>query len=177
MIDIKALDKTKTHLGYEIGTGIISKLIQDVCSRDKSVKIPKREIASHCFGLAYNGNWYVYEAHLKHKGCKKFLLSEWLKSQDNSKLHAFPYGLNISSLEFYSNPAFNPGYSCAAITGLAIESISDKDFWNNNPGFTCSEYMANCSTGFDICYKYSLNTFRIKPVHFQLLERETNDKN
>lgn len=169
MIDIEKLNKKKTYLGYTYGDSSISKSIQ-YCSKDDT-DIPQDEIASHVFGLVFKkGGWYVYESHLVWNGVKKLLYTNWIKDYTRDKIFCFPRTLNISVLEFYANPLFNPGYSKASIFGLALEALSDKLFWNDSPGMVCSEFIARADKGFKICYKYKLKTHQIKPIHWQMLD-------
>ncbi len=167
MIQIETLDKNKTYVGYQIGKALISKLIQKLSK--KATKLPVNQIASHVFALVYIKNeWYVFEAHAQWKGCKKLKYKDWLKDYKPNGIFCAERPLYIDALEFYANPHFNPGYSFAQITGLALEEISEINFWNDNPGMVCSEYLAIADIGFKIAYKYKLKCNRIKPVHWQM---------
>lgn len=166
MIDINSLDKNKTYAGFEIGQGLISGLIQKL-SKKESI-LPKHKIATHVFALVFENNIpYVYESHFKWNGCKKMSYQDWIRGYKPESIFVCPIELNRDSLLYYTN--FNPGYSVAAISGLALEEITEKHFWNNNPGVTCSEYIASCTSDYNVCYSNNLPTYRIKPVHFQNL--------
>lgn len=166
MIDINVLDKNKTYVGFSIGDSFISRLIQNFSK--KETRIRQDKIATHIFAIVFeNGKPVVYESHLNQNGCKKIPYLDWVKDYKTENIFAFPYELNRDALLYYTN--FNPGYSFAEIGGLALEEITEKHFWNNNPGVTCSEYIASCTQDFDICYRYNLPTFRVKPVHWQNL--------
>lgn len=166
MINIEELDTQKTYVGYQVGTGFVAGLIQKLSK--KETKIPTKKIASHIFSLVYLDNdWYVFEAHLKWKGCKKILFSEWIKKEIPEQNFVAERVLDVGVLEYYANSLFNPGYSVAQITEDALKEITSKDFWNDSPGMVCSEYIANADKDFKISYDYELKFSRIKPVHWQ----------
>jgi len=149
MIQLELLDKNKTYAGYQIGAGIISKLIQKLSK--KATKLTVNKIATHAFALVcQNDEWFVFEAHVKWKGCKKLTYKEWLKVVDENTIFCAERPLYVGALEFYANPLFNPGYSVAEITGLALEEITSESFWNDNPGMVCSEYIAIADNGYKI---------------------------
>ena len=176
MIDLTKLNPALTYQGYNIGKGTISSTIQ-YCSRKEAeqYKIPTNKIATHSFGLFFeNGEWFVAESHLSWNGCKLLTYDKWIKDYDPESIFCFPYELNVDTLKFYCHPEYNPGYSIAEITGLALEDIFDRHFWNNNPGFTCSEFQAIASKCFQISYKIKLPVFRTKPVHYQVYQLVNN---
>lgn len=167
MIDIESLDKNKTYVGYSVGTSQASKFIQVLSAQETD--IPADEIASHIFSLVYqNEEWFVFESHLKYDGCTKIPYKEWVKDYSPETIFCAERPLNVKTLEFYANPLFNPGYSAAGLAGLILEQISEKEFWNDNPGMICSEYIANADMHFKICYDYNQKPNRIKPLYWQL---------
>lgn len=167
MIDLENLDKNKTYVGYSAGTSQASRFIQYLSA--KETDIPAEEIASHIFSLVYqNDEWLVFESHMKYDGCTKLPFSDWVKDYDADTIFCAERPLDVEVLEFYANPTFNPGYSAAGLTGLIIERITESEFWNDNPGMICSEYIAHADKNFQICYKYNQKPNRIKPVYWQM---------
>lgn len=167
MIDLEILDKGKTYVGYSVGTSQASKFIQKLSARETD--IPEEQIASHIFSLVYQKDqWYVFESHLKYDGCTKLPYSDWVKDYDPECIFCGERLLNVKTLEFYANPTFNPGYSAAGLAGLIFEQIAEAEFWNDNPGMICSEYIANADMNFKICYDYNQKANRIKPVYWQM---------
>lgn len=167
MIILENLDKNKTYVGYSVGTSFPSQMVQKLskCETD----IPEEEIASHIFSLVCeNDEWFVFESHLKWDGCSKIPYSEWAKDYNPEKIFCGERPLNIKALEFYANPAFNPGYSAAGLAGLVVEQITESEFWNDNPGMICSEYIAHADVDFKICYAYNQKPNRIKPIYWQM---------
>ena len=167
MIDIESLDKNKTYVGYCVGKSQPSRFIQVLS--EKETNLPVDEIASHIFSLVYqNDEWFVFESHLKYNGCTKLPYKDWVKDYDPETIYCGERPLNVKALEFYANPLFNPGYSAAGLAGLILEQITEAEFWNDNPGMICSEYIANADMNFKICYDYNQKPNRIKPVYWQM---------
>lgn len=167
MINLENLDKNKTYVGWNIGTGFISQAIQNMSK--KETLLPLNQIATHIFAIVFqHDEWQVFESHLQWKGCRKLFYSTWVKDYTSDSIFVAERELNIDSLEFYANPLFNPGYSCANIGSLAIEEINSKMIFNDSPGMVCSEYIANCDNDFAISYKLSKKCYMIKPIHWQL---------
>lgn len=167
MIELESLDKFKTYVGYCVGTSQPSKFIQRLSARETD--IPEDQIASHIFSLVYQDDqWYVFESHLKYDGCTKLPFSDWVVDYEPETIFCGERPLNVKALEFYANPLFNPGYSAAGLAGLIFEQITEAEFWNDNPGMICSEYIANADINFKICYDYNQKPNRIKPVYWQM---------
>lgn len=167
MIELEFLDKSKTYVGYCVGTSQASRFIQHLSQQETD--LPVDEIASHIFSLVYQNNeWFVFESHLKYNGCTRVPYKDWVKDYDQENIFCAPRELNIAALEFYANPLFNPGYSAAGLAGLILEHITETEFWNDNPGMICSEYIANADKDFKICYDYNQKPNRIKPVYWQM---------
>lgn len=165
MINIETLDKTKTYVAWQIGTGFVARLIQKLSQ--KQTKLACEQIASHVLAIVFLDDWYVFESHMKWQGCKKLRFSDWLKEENPENFFVKERPLNVDTLEFYADPMFNPGYSLAEIKDFAIEELTPLDFWNDKPGMVCSEYIANADDGFGISYKTKLKCNKIKPVHWQ----------
>lgn len=167
MIELEKLDKSKTYVGYSVGTSQASRFIQMLSARETD--IPEDQIASHIFSLVYQDDeWHVFESHLKYDGCARLPYCEWVKDYDLDGIYCGERPLNVTALEFYANPAFNPGYSAAGLAGLIFEQITEAEFWNDNPGMICSEYIANADMNFQICYDYKQKPNRIKPLYWQM---------
>jgi len=167
VIKLELLDKSKTYVGYSVGTSFTSKMVQELSKSETD--IPVEQIASHIFSLVHMDNqWYVFESHLKWDGCRKLTFEEWIKDYNPENVFCGERPLNIKALEFYANPLFNPGYSAAGLAGLVLEQVTESEFWNDNPGMICSEYIANADIHFEICYSYNQKPNRIRPVYWQM---------
>lgn len=176
MIKLKNLDKTKTYCVYQIGTGVISKKIQEKSLKDAKLlhfDIDLELIATHISMLVFRENdWYIYESHAKTNGVHRELFSSWMIREKPEQVFCFQYDVNICILDYYVK--FNPGYSLLDIARLAIDDIAEKDLFNDNPGLICSEYFAvgTIPTQCNICYVYNKPKHLIKPIHAQMLDKE-----
>lgn len=164
MIDLTKLKPSNTYIGWQIGDGFISALIQRLSKKESGLTI--NQIASHTFMLIYEDGWQVVEAHAKWKGVKKLPFDLWLKDYDPAKIFCAECQLDLDSVQYYLD--FNPGYSIAQIAKDALNEMTDKHFWNDSPGVVCSELFAKCENGYKTCYQYNLATYLIKPVHVQM---------
>lgn len=176
MIEFTNLDKTKTYCVYQIGTGTISRKIQEKSIKDAKLlnfDIDIEHIATHIAVLVFgDSSWYIYESHAKTNGVHKELFSSWIQREKPERVFCFPYELDLLTLEYYVK--FNPGYSLLDIARLAIDDIAEKDLFNDNPGIICSEYFAigTIPTKSNICYVYNKPKHLIKPIHAQMLDKE-----
>lgn len=164
MIDLNLLEPSKTYVGWQIGYGFFSSLIQKLSK--KETDLPKQQIASHVFMMLWDGDWYVVEAHEKWGGVKKLLYSDWIKDYKSDRVFCAECPLDLDSVQYYVD--FNPGYSLAQIAKDAINAVTEKHLWNDSPGVVCSELFAKCENNYKCCYNYNLATYLIKPVHVQM---------
>lgn len=163
MIDISKLNKNKTYVGWQVGSGFISQLIQKLSKDD--TKLPQDKIASHIFILVYIAGWQVVEAHAKFGGVHLSNFNTWLKDYDPNNIYCAPCDIDTDRVLYYIK--FNPGYSIAQICKDALKELTPKKIWNDCPGVVCSELFANCEKGLKTCYLNNLPTYFIKPVHIQ----------
>jgi len=179
MINLELLDKEKTYCIYEIGTGIISRLIQKVSLPDNIKEIPTNRIATHVAVLLFNKEWVVYESHAKTSGVHKEPYLSWINEVAIENIFCFPFYANKQILEYYVD--FNPGYSLADITRFSftdlIKKIRPEHIFNDNPGVVCSEYIAKCNIdryGKVGCIVniFDLPAYEVMPIHFQMLDNE-----
>lgn len=184
MIDLNLLDKEKTYCIYEIGTGIVARLIQKVSMSDNSQEIPTNRTATHVAILLFDNEWMVYESHAKTNGIHKEPFYSWINEVYPENIFCFPFYANKQMLEYYVN--FNPGYSLADITRFSftdlVKKIKPEHIFNDNPGIVCSEYIAKCNIdkyGEPDCVVniFNLPAYQIKPIHFQMLDKENQYAN
>lgn len=165
MIDLNTLNINKTYVGWQIGQGFVSRLIQKLSK--KETDLPKEQIATHIFMMIYeNDNWYVVESHLKWHGVKKLLFTDWLSDYKEENIFCAECVLDINNLLYYID--FNPGYSVAQITKDAANEITSQKLWNDSPGVVCSELFALCENNHQTCRDYKIPSYLIKPVHVQM---------
>ncbi len=164
MIDINTLNSGKTYVGWQIGDGLVSKLIQRLSRTESGLKV--RDIATHTFMLFYeNDQWVVVESHAKSRGVKKISFDSWLKDYKLDKVFCVEWDIDLNRVQYYVD--FNPGYSIAQITKDAVNELTNKTLWNDSPGVVCSELVALCMKNYDVCYHYNLASYHIKPAHIQ----------
>jgi len=157
-IDINKLDKTKTYVGLEIGTGTISKIIQNL-EHTVYKNIPCDKLPSHALVLRYvNKQWMVWECHLKHSGIKQFPLSEYDVST-LANLLIYEYPLNLDTMDYWLNN--NPGYSCVNLLEIASERLVGLTL-PDTKGWVCSQAVAACN--FNICLDMKLEFSNITPA-------------
>ena len=163
IIDTNTLDISKTYVVLEIGTGIVAGIIQGL--QHKIYKnIEPSKLASHALAVLNDGkDWYVYECHAQWKGTKKYLVSEYNKTNKNN-LIVFPFELDINRLEYYIK--FNPSYSVMQLAKDTEERLIGIKIPNSS-GMVCSEYVMACAKSFDLCYKLKQPYMFITPADLQ----------
>lgn len=169
MIDLQILNVNKTYVGWQIGQGAISKLIQKF-SQNEAKKYNLKNVATHIFMLIYNKTtqeWEVIESHAKTRGVHKDTFEHWLKDYDINYIFCAECEFDLTRVQYYLD--FNPGYSLTQIAKDAIEEIADKDLWNDSAGVVCSELFAICEKNFKTCYAFKQPTYQIKPVMVQAI--------
>lgn len=185
MINLDVLDKNKTYCIYEVGTGMVSTLIQKVSLKDNLKSIPTNRIATHIAVLIFckdSNDWTVFESHAKTDGVHKESFESWIAGEVVAKnVFCYPFYFNKNMLEYYVE--YNPGYSLADIARFYYDnmvSAKPETIFNDNPGVVCSEYAAKCNID-KYCGQqesscisdiYSIPAFQIKPIHFQMLDPE-----
>lgn len=147
-INFDKLNKDKTYVCLEYGTGKISKLIQrftkEYCPNAK-------EVPSHVFTLVYDKRlctWLVYESHASankvagiKSGTRKYLQVLLENYFPDVVLHTDCYqvDININSLE----KDLNKPYGLGDISRLMRAAILNRNGKQSDfPGLICSEYIA-----------------------------------
>lgn len=168
MIDIKKLDKRKTYIGIQVGCGAVARVIQRKSVELTNCDVPKNDIASHVFAMAFrNGQWLVYESHMKTRGVARFKFEDWAKNEQLERNFVFEHPLDIFILEFYTR--FNPGYSMGAIGKIAFSHLSDAQDDKDSAGMICSEYITMAIPKLKPCMLFDLPPWEILPLHLQLM--------
>ena len=161
------LDKKKTYIGLQYGTGLISKQIIKLTKpfAPKSKKIP-----SHVLGLKYRyGSWWIFESHAKGdkklgipegvRRCKKVL---WDKIEPVNNFAFYEMKLNIPQLEEYIGQQYGVGDIESLMKACLLKSNGKQ---KNREGMICSEYMALCNK--EVCKYFDLPAHCITPAHYQ----------
>lgn len=167
------LDKEKTYIGYQIGQGAIARAIQIKSKMLVDCEIDTQKVASHAFALIFqNGDWHIYESHLKSHGVHEELFSDWIEEEKPENNFVFEYPLNIKTLELYAK--FKYPYSLGAIGKIAT-SIHGQNYdkGKDDPtGLICSEYIALAMDNHKPCFKFNIPPYRTIPLHIQLLDNQ-----
>lgn len=168
MIKIDELDKSKTYIGYQVGFGFVARAIQHKSAKLTNSNMPENKIASHVFAMAFkDGQWFVYESHLRSDGVAKFTFKDWARRELLDRNFVFEYPLDTFILEFYTK--FNPGYSIRAIGKIALDSFSDMQKDKDSSGMICSEYITMAIPRLKPCTMFNLPPWEILPIHLQLM--------
>ena len=163
------LDKTKTYVGLQVGTSLISKKIQKY---SKVYCLDADFCPSHVIALVHKNNkWFIYESThtakpelglnsgARHYDCEKFL-----KIEDNKldQYHFYQIDLDINVLD----ELLGEKYAMASIKDLMLSAI----FKNNGKqvdrvGVICSEYVAMSYP--PISKYFDLPNWCITPAHWK----------
>lgn len=177
MIDFTILDKKKTYIGLEYGTGFIAKQIIKFSKiyAPKSGKIP-----SHVFALVHRyGHWWIYESHADRvakynvpAGVRKIKANIWLEIENKhlDRFKAKELKLNRKELEIHLGEKYGMGdIRSLCMAGLRKNNGKQSD----HEGLICSEYIALAHP--QIQAYYNLPAWCITPAHWQnYLEEVTN---
>ena len=159
---INKLDTTKTYVALEIGYSSVAKIIQALEHKVYG-NVSPNELASHAFALRFkNGQWYVWENHLKWGGIKEYPLSEY-NAGSCDKLLVKPYPLDLTSMDYWLK--HNPGYSCLNLAEITIERLTSLTL-PDTKGWVCSQAIAACN--FNICLDLNQEFQNIAPADFQV---------
>lgn len=165
MIDVSKLDKSKTYVGLEVGTGIVAKIIQNL-SHKVHTDMPVDQIASHAFMLrCKNNEWHVVEAHKKWpEGIKEYTVEEYNKENSNPVLIK-EYELNNYAIDYWvANPC---GYSVTNLLEVVEERLIGLKL-KNDPAFICSEFVGYCSQTYDINKWLNKPLQEVCPIDWQV---------
>lgn len=148
MIDLDKLDKRRTYIVLEYGTGAISKIIQklteDFCKQAK-------QVPSHVLALVYEDKiWRVYESHMKPE--KDFDLPSGVRTYEfDTFAKAFPKIVKkgeVYQIRFNKKKLKNllgQPYGMGDIEALLRASIFNRNGkQKDRKGLICSEYLADC---------------------------------
>jgi len=168
LIDTNILDKNKTYVGLEVGTGLIAYTLQELCHQVyKNIQVG--DIPSHAFAILYNNvsnQWDIWENNInnKHNGIIQYALSEYETNaiiNKVKKVYVYEYELDLITMKYWLNN--NPGYSI-----LNLAEITEKRLIHlplpDTKGWVCSQSLAACN--FKICLDMNLPFEVIAPVDF-----------
>jgi len=170
MIHFDKLDKTKTYVCLEYGTGKISKLIQKFTKDFCYNQTPP----SHVFALVYDirtKDWIVYESHAARSkvgglpsGTRKYSRDILEKVFPMVVLHSDCYQADISKdiLEYLLGRPYGLGDIERIMRACLVHRYGKQ---RNAKGLICSEYIANCFE--PVCYHFNLPPHCITPAHFK----------
>ena len=163
----KGLNKKRTYILLEYGTGFIARQIRrfskEYCS--ESDKVP-----THVAMLRYNlDKWWVYEAHAKANkkfgipsGVRRYTSDKWLQVEDINKFEIYPLSLDIKAMEEHIGESYSLG-DIKELMHAAIHNSNGQQ--KNRQGLICSEYFALCHR--NICSYYNLPPHCITPAHIK----------
>lgn len=145
-IEIEQLDKQKTYVLGIVGTGIVSRLIQDMSDSDT---IELRSRLSHVACLHFNGDygWRVIEAHAE-SGTVELDYILWYKNNHKNTILIFEHTLDLSIGKAYVKNKTK--YSIRDIAQFGLSEIGSwlhfVDRKRDRDGVVCSELIAKMDT-------------------------------
>ena len=175
LIDVTKLNPLKTYVASEIGSSLISKVIQ-FGSHKIYPQYKPEEIASHTFALrCVNGVWHVWENHLKWNGIREYTLKEYEQNERTSdvvKVIVNEYPLSLTTMDYLL--LYNPGYSALEDFAIAGERLIGLQL-PETKGWVCSQSVAACNL--QICVDIKKPFDEITPIDWQVyLEKRKETK-
>ena len=169
MIDFSKLNKNKTYIGLQYGSGFVSKKIREY---SKEYAKDSEKIPTHILGLVYEeGEWHIYESHAKgfekicvNSGVRRMSETIWkiIEKDTQDEFEAFELDLDRAELKKHLGEQYSLG-DIRALLHAALFHNNGKQ--KDRKGLICSEYISLCF--FEICRYYNLPSWCITPAHFQ----------
>lgn len=170
MINFKILDKNKTYVCLEYGTGTISKLIQQYTKEYCDNVTPP----SHVFALVYDNrvkDWLVFESHSNpsemgclSSGTRRYyrVILEKVFPQVLTHTEVYQLDINVDTLYKFLCKPYGFG-DILQLMKAALHHTNGKQ--KDRPGYICSEYIA---LSYPLIQEYfDLPSWCITPAHFK----------
>lgn len=148
MIDLSKLDKRRTYIVLEYGTGAISKIIQNLT---KEYCPQAKQVPSHVLALVYEDKvWRVYESHMKAE--KDYDIPSGVRTYEYTVFEkVFPKIVKkgeVYQIRFNKKKLKNllgQSYGIGDIEALLRASVLNRNGkQKDRKGIICSEYLADC---------------------------------